>query len=347
MRTVVIPGAQQIHVVEKEQPVPGDGEVLLRVAHVGVCGSDLNYYGKGATGEYTIREPLTPGHELSGWVEHDPSGELAPGTPVTVHPARFGQELDGLADAPHLWPGGSYLGSAATWPHTQGAMAEYLVVEQPMIRVLPHDLPIRRAALAEPLAVALHGLTLAASHGAGTPNGDLAGVRVLVSGAGPIGLLALAAAIARGAEVSASDVLAGPLARASEMGAVATYRAGEDEIPAGAFDLVLECSGAAVAVTTAVTAAARRGVVVQLGMLANEPRPINLAPMLAKELVMLGTFRFAEEIDEAVTMLAAHPELEAVITHAFTVDEVAEAFAVARDGERSGKVLVTLASERD
>lgn len=271
----------------------------------------------------------------------------SPGTPVTVHPARFGQELDGLADAPHLWPGGSYLGSAATWPHTQGAMAEYLVVEQPMIRVLPHDLPIRRAALAEPLAVALHGLTLAARHGAGTPNGDLAGVRVLVSGAGPIGLLALAAAIARGAEVSASDVLAGPLARASEMGAVATYRAGEDEIPAGAFDLVLECSGAAVAVTAAVTAAARRGVVVQLGMLANEPRPINLAPMLAKELVMLGTFRFAEEIDEAVTMLAAHPELEAVITHAFTVDEVAEAFAVARDGERSGKVLVTLASERD
>lgn len=110
---------------------------------------------------------------------------------------------------------------------------------------------------------------------------------------------------------------------------------------------MLECSGAAPAVTTAVAAAARRGVVVQLGMLANEPRPVNLAPMLAKELVMLGTFRFAGEIDEAVTMLAAHPELEAVITHEFGVDEVAEAFAVARDGDRSGKVLVTLASERD
>jgi len=342
MRSVVISAAQQIATTEVADPVPGEGQVLLRVAYVGICGSDLNYYHRGATGEYTIREPLVPGHEMSATVEHDPSGRWAPGTPVTVHPARFGTPVEGLEDAPHLWPGGSYLGSAATWPHTQGAASDLLVVEGSMVRVLPPGLSLRRAALAEPLAVALHGIAL---------GGGVAGRRVLVSGAGPIGLLAVAAAVVQGAsEVVAADVLATPLERAGALGAASTVLLGEVEVPSAEFDVVLECSGAAVAVSTAVRAARRRGTVVQLGMLANEERPVNLAPMLAKELTMVGTFRFAGEIDDAIAMLADHPELEAVITHEFgidDVDELREAFATARDGNASGKVLLTLAGSGD
>lgn len=341
MRAVVIPEARRIELRDVPTPTPGPDQVLLRVAYVGICGSDLNYYARGATGEYSLREPLVPGHELSATVELDPSGTLAPGTPVTVHPARFGAPTPGLEDAPHLWPGGSYLGSAATWPHTQGAASELLVVASRMVRVLPAGLPLRRAALAEPLAVALHGIAL---------GGGVAGKRVLVSGAGPIGLLAIAASVAQGAsEVVAADVLAAPLERARALGAAAVVHLaaneGPQEVPADAFDVVLECSGAAPAVTTAIRAARRRGTVVQLGMLANEPRPINLAPMLAKELTLVGTFRFADEIDDAVAMLAAHPELEQVITHEFGIDDddtLVTAFTTARDGDASGKVLLRM-----
>ena len=337
MHAVVIRAARDIGTAELPDPQPGPGQVRLRIAYVGICGSDLNYWAQGATGEYALKEPLVPGHELSAVVDLDPSGTWPAGTPVTVHPARFGDPVDGLEDAPHLWPHGSYLGSAATWPHTQGAMSQYLVVESSMVRVLPAGLPLRRAALAEPLAVALHGIAL---------GGGVAGKSVLVSGSGPIGLLALAAAVAQGASrVVATDLAAGPLQRAAALGAAATLQIGVDEVPAGEFDVVLECSGAAPAVSAAVRAAARRGTVVQLGMLANAERPINLAPMLAKELTMVGTFRFAGEIDDAVAMLAAHPEIEQVVTHTFGVDEIELAFTTARDAEASGKVLVQLGSD--
>ncbi|WP_432570055.1 L-idonate 5-dehydrogenase [Kineococcus sp. SYSU DK005] len=334
MRAIRVHGAGDLREEEVPDPRTGPGRVRLRVAYAGICGSDLHYFAHGANGEFVVREPLVPGHEVSGTVDEDPSGELAPGTPVTVHPATFGPAADGLEGHPHLRPGGSYLGSASTWPHTQGGMSELLVVDRSMVRVLPPGLPLRRAALAEPLAVALHAVRVA---------GDVAGRRVLVSGSGPIGLLTAAAALVRGAgEVVATDVLAGPLERARALGVHGTVRVGEQEVPAEAFDVVLECSGVPAAVGTALSAARRAGVVVQVGMVPNEPRPLNLAPLVSKELQLRGTFRFADEIDEAVRVLAERPDLERVVTHEVPAASVAEAFAVAADSQASGKVLVAL-----
>ncbi|WP_432490999.1 L-idonate 5-dehydrogenase [Kineococcus auxinigenes] len=334
MRTIRIHGAGDLREEELPAPEPSPGRVRLRMAYAGICGSDLHYFAHGANGEYVVREPLVPGHEVSGTVDADPSGELAPGTPVTVHPAVFGPPADGLADLPHLRPGGSYLGSASTWPHTQGGMSEFLVVDREMVRVLPQGLSLRAAALAEPLAVALHAVTIA---------GDVAGRRVLVSGSGPIGLLVAAAALERGAgEVVATDVLPGPLERARALGVHGTVRIGEQEVEREGFDVVLECSGVPVAVSAALLAARRAAVVVQVGMVPNEPRPVNLAPLVSKELQLRGTFRFAGEIDEAVRVLAANPALERVVTHEFPLERAAEAFAVAADSEFSGKVLVSL-----
>lgn len=332
MRAVFIDGKEQIELREAPAPEPGDGEVRIRVARVGICGSDLHYFFEGANGEYVVREPLIPGHELSGTVDADPTGELAPGTPVTVHPARFGTEVRGTAGEPHLWPGGSYLGSASTWPHTQGAMADLLVVDRGMIRVLPEVLSVADAVLAEPLGVALHGASRA---------GDLTGARVLVSGAGPIGLLAVVAARARGAEhITVSDVLAEPLERALGLGADAVVRVGQEELPAEAFDVVLECSGAPVAISSAAVAVRRRGTIVQVGMVPNEARGVNLAPLISKEVDLRGAFRFHDEIDEAVALLAARPEIARVATHAIPAEHVREAFELARDSTRSGKVVV-------
>ncbi|RCS63259.1 zinc-binding dehydrogenase [Microbacterium sp. JB110] len=333
MRAVYIDGKDRIAVREAAVPDTGDGEVRIRVQQVGICGSDLHYFFEGANGEYAVREPLIPGHEMSGVVDVDPRGEFAPGTPVTVHPARFGTEVPGTQGQPHVWPGGSYLGSAATMPHTQGAMADLLVVDRGMVRVLPDGLDTAGAVLAEPLGVALHGATRA---------GDLTDARVLVSGAGPIGLLAVAAARARGAaHVTASDMLDEPLERARTMGADAVVRVGRDELTAEAFDVVLECSGAPAAISSAGAAVRRRGVVVQIGMVPNTPQGVNLAPFISKEVDLRGAFRFREEIDEAVALLAERPEIGAVVTHVVPVADVHGAFDVARDSKVSGKVVVS------
>ncbi|PCE15749.1 L-idonate 5-dehydrogenase [Microbacterium sp. SZ1] len=334
MKALAIHGKEDIRWEDREVPAPGDGEVRLRVKYVGICGSDLHYYFHGANGEYTIREPLTPGHELSAVVDLDPSGRLAPGTPVTVHPARYGASVPGLEDRPHLRSGGDYLGSAAANPHRQGGASELLIVEDHMIRLLPEALPLERAALAEPLAVAIHAVHLA---------GDIAGKRVLVIGAGPIGLLVVAAAAHAGAAVvGASDVREEPLARAQALGAAEVALVGRDTIADESYDVVFECSGVGVALTQAVRAARRAGTVVQVGMLANAEIGVNLAPMLAKELTIRGAFRFSTEIDDAVAMLAESDSLDAVISHVLPASDAVQALELARDSSASAKVLLSL-----
>lgn len=334
MKALAIHGKEDIRWEDREVPTPGDGEVRLRVNYVGICGSDLHYYFHGANGEYTIREPLTPGHELSGVVDLDPSGRLAPGTPVTVHPARYGPEVPGLEDRPHLRPGGDYFGSAAANPHRQGGASELLIVEEQMIRVLPASLPLERAALAEPLAVAIHAVNLA---------GDITGKRVLVIGAGPIGLLVVAAAVKAGASVvGASDVRDEPLDRAKSLGATEVSLVGRDTIENESYDVVFECSGVGVALSSAVRAARRAGTIVQVGMLPNADIGVNLAPMLAKELTIRGAFRFSTEIDDAVALLAESDALDSVISHVLPASDAVQAFELARDSSASAKVLLSL-----
>ena len=334
MKALAIHGKEDIRWEDREVPTPGDGEVRLRVNYVGICGSDLHYYFHGANGEYTIREPLTPGHELSGVVDLDPSGRLAPGTPVTVHPARYGPEVAGLEDRPHLRPGGDYFGSAAANPHRQGGASELLIVEDHMVRVLPASLPLERAALAEPLAVAIHAVNLA---------GDVTGKRVLVIGAGPIGLLVVAAAVKAGASVvGASDVRTEPLDRAQALGATEVSLVGRDTIENESYDVVFECSGVGVALTQAVRAARRAGTIVQVGMLPNADIGVNLAPMLAKELTIRGAFRFSTEIDDAVALLAESDALDSVISHVLPASDAVQAFELARDSSASAKVLLSL-----
>lgn len=334
MKALAIHGKEDIRWEDREVPTPGDGEVRLRVNYVGICGSDLHYFFHGANGEYTIQEPLTPGHELSGVVDLDPSGRLTPGTPVTVHPARYGPEVPGLEDRPHLRPGGDYFGSAAANPHRQGGASEMLIVEEQMIRVLPTSLPLERAALAEPLAVAIHAVNLA---------GDIAGKRALVIGAGPIGLLVVAAAVKAGASVvGASDVREEPLDRAKSLGATEVSLVGRDSIENESYDVVFECSGAGVALSSAVRAARRAGSIVQVGMLPNADIGVNLAPMLAKELTIRGAFRFSTEIDDAVALLTESDALDSVISHVLPASDAVQAFELARDSSASAKVLLSL-----
>jgi L-idonate 5-dehydrogenase len=334
MRAIVIQSKLDLVELELPTPEPRAGQVRLRMAYGGICGSDLHYYHEGANGSFVVREPLVPGHELSGTVDHDPSGELVPGTPVTIHPATFGTPEPAIEDRPHLWPNGAYLGSASTWPHTQGGMSEFVVVSKDMVRILPPTLPLRRAALAEPLAVALHAVEIA---------GGVKDKRVLVSGSGAIGLLTAAAALTAGAaEVVTTDVLPGPLQRARDLGVHGTIQVGTDEIPSQYFDVVFECTAVPVAISAGIEAARRGAIVVLVGIPADEPRPVNLAPLVSRELQLRGTLRFNDEIDHAVHLLDTNPHLEQVITHEYPASRSTEAFTTATDSNTSGKVVLAL-----
>ncbi len=334
MKVLQILGKLEMDSVELSIPEPELGEVRIKVAFAGVCGSDLHYYFEGANGAFVVKEPLVPGHELSGIVDFDPSGEFPTGLSVTIHPARFGTSEPKIEERPHLWPGGSYLGSASTWPHTQGGMTEYLIVRKNMVRELPAGLDLATAALAEPLAVALHALNVA---------GGVADQRVLISGSGPIGLLVAAAAKVKGAtEVVTSDLLEGPLNRAIAVGASRTIKIGRDEFPENYFDIVFECSGVAPAITGAITAARRAGLIVQVGMLGAGNQQIVFAPVVVKELTIKGAFRFNNEIDEAVKILAENSWISSVITHTFALEQAQEAFEIAKDSQTSGKVLIQI-----
>ena len=342
MRAVRIHAKQDMRTEHIPNPEPAADQVRLRVGYVGICGSDLHYYADGAAGIFAIREPLIPGHEVSGVVDFDPAGEFRAGTPVTVHPATWGTPKPDLTDQQrHLWPNGGYLGSASTWPHTPGGLAEHLVVRRDQVRRLPASLPIKRAVLAEPLAVGLHGLAV---------SGGIRGKRVLISGSGPIGLLSAAAAAAEGAaEVVCADLFSGPLERARSLGAaspmpIGTVQIGVDDLPDSHFDVTLECAGVPEALHGLLLATRRAGVVVQVGNLPDETRPVNLAPLVSKEIQLRGTFRFNAEIDAAITLLEQNPQIEQVITHVLPLEDVDKAFAIAANSEISGKVLVEVSA---
>jgi L-idonate 5-dehydrogenase len=332
VKSLQIRGKLEAKIVDVEIPEPSENQVRIKVAYVGICGSDLHYYFEGANGAFVVREPLVPGHELSAILDFDPRDEISVGTPLTVHPATFGKSEPAIADRPHLWPQGSYLGSASTWPHTQGAASEYLIVERSMVRILPAGVSLRIASLAEPLAVSFHAINIA---------GGVSGKKVLVSGSGPIGLLTAAAAIISGAsQVTASDLSTSALDRASSLGVQNILLVGVDEIPENTYDVVFECAGVAPSLSSALVAVVRGGIVVQVGMLSAGKQEIVIAPLVSKEVQLRGAFRFNTEIKEALTALEINPWVEQVITHEFALNEFEAAFNTAKDSQSSGKVLL-------
>lgn len=338
MRAVAVHGAGDLRVEQVDGPQAGADEVLVKVAFGGICGSDLHYYRHARNGIYELQSPLVLGHEIVGTVaEVGPgaSGSLRPGEAVAIHPAIPTPPPGGAAgQGLHLAYGGSYLGSASTKPHTHGGFADLVVVNADQLRRLPEGLPLRRAALAEPLAVALHGVD--------RYEGDYAGKRVLVSGAGPIGCLAIAALRRRGAaEITAIDMWEEPLRVARAVGASELCRLGVDRpLADDSFDVVIEASGAPAATASALRVVRRGGTVVQLGMLPGGDLPVPLASLVSREITLRGSQRFDVELDEAVRFLAETEGLEAVVSHVFPAQDAVEAFETAADARRSTKVLL-------
>lgn len=333
----VIHGQGDLRVEELPEPVPGPGQALVAVRYGGVCGSDLHYWRHGGVGDFRLREPMLLGHEVVGTVVGYGDGASGPlaGTAVAVHPATPCDRCPECADGRrNVCRDTRYLGSAARFPHVQGGFAARVVVPADQVRPLPAGLGLRRAALAEPLSVALHAVRRA---------GEVTGRHVLVTGAGPIGCLVVAAAKAAGAgSVTVTDLLPVALEYARAAGADTVVRA-DDPGDAGwprEVDVAIEASGVAAGLDTCLRLVRRGGVVVQLGMLppGNAPFAGNL--VVSREIELRGAFRFDTEFDAALELLAAEGSFDGLVSAVVPVREAAEAFALAADRSRSCKVLL-------
>lgn len=321
-----------------EVPVPpcGPGEALVRVHACGICGSDLGYIAQGGLGGVEpLLQPLPIGHEFAGTVEAVGPGVagVAPGMRVAVNPDR------------------AYIGGGGP----DGAMAPFIRVAGAEIGetlfALPDHLSFAHAALAEPLSVGLHGLRV---------GGACASDRIAILGAGPIGLCTLVMARHLGAtDIAIFDRVPERLERARALGAGLAVNVDDEPLtealarfhgrgerfgsPFVGTDLFVDCAGSAGALAEVVAVAKYRARIAVIA-LHHKPLALDLWRMMANEITVAGSIadNRAAEFGEAIAMLAHRgQDLSALISHSFDFSRFHEALAVAADGARAAKVMLT------
>ncbi|WGH80213.1 L-idonate 5-dehydrogenase [Jannaschia ovalis] len=341
MRAIVIHAAHDLRLEERPDPgPPGPGQVRIRMAAGGVCGSDLHYYNHGGFGAVRLRQPMILGHEVAGHVDALGAGVegLSEGQLVAISPSRpCGTCEYCLRGQPNQCLNMRFYGSAMPFPHIQGAFRDVLIAEA--TQCAPADgLSAGEAAMAEPLAVALHALRQA---------GGLVGKAVLVTGCGPIGLLTVLAARRAGAErIVATDLAGFPLDMARRLGADDGLDLKADpealrpwQREKGQFDAAFECSGAAPALAGAIAALRPGGVLVQLGL--GGDMPVSMQALTAKELSLKGSFRFHAEFHAGVSLMRKGLiDVTPLITHSLPLDAATDAFTIAGDRSQAMKAQI-------
>lgn len=341
MKTLVIHAARDLRIEDRPEDPLGSGQLRLRLATGGVCGSDLHYYNHGGFGAVRLKEPMILGHEVSAHVEDPGTTGFTKGQLVAVSPSRPCGTckfcLEGLANQCLNM---RFYGSAMPFPHIQGAFREVLMADASQC-VDATGLTPGEAAMAEPLAVTLHATRRA---------GDMLGKKVLVTGCGPIGTLAILAARRAGAaEIVATDLSDFTLALAAKVGvdrvintarepdALAAYSADK-----GHFDVLYECTGVAAALAGGIAALRPRGVILQLGLGGDMTLP--MMAITAKELDLRGSFRFHPEFATGVGLMQKGlVDVKPLITHTVALAQAEDAFRLASDRTQAMKAQIVFA----
>ena len=339
MLSCVIHGTHDLRLENRDIPEPGPNEVLVRLGAGGICGSDLHYFHEGGVADFKIKQPMTLGHEVAGEIIECGPGvsSLKAGDRVAVNPARYcGACRQCRSGRGNLCTNVYFFGSASRFPHVQGGFAEFFVAAEAQCVRLTTEISFPEIACAEPLAVVLHATNQA---------GNLNSKRVLVTGAGPIGLLAgIAARFAGALEITITDRFASPLKLALELGIDHALNVAENPdalrqavSERGEFDLALEASGAGPAMLNCLETLGPGGRMVQVGMLSSAQLP--LGRIIAKEIEVVGTFRFFQEYADAVHLIErGRINVQPLITHQMPLKSALEAFNLASDKSQSVKV---------
>lgn len=326
--------AGDLRTVEEPVPVPGDGESLVRVTAVGICGSDLHWFTEGGIGDARLSRPLVIGHEAAGVVVSGPRA----GQRVAIDPAvPCGRcELCGLGQ-PNLCPTVGFLGHGAT----DGALRQYLAWPDHLLHPMPDALTAADVAMLEPLGVAVHAHDLGHQHLAAT---------VLVVGCGPIGLCLVQVAKAAGAaRVLAVDPLPHRAEAALRLGADAVLphdpddfsAALKDETGGRGVDVAFEAVGSDAAIALAVEAAMPGSRVVLAGIPDVDSSSFKASVARRKGLTLVLVRRMKDVYPRAAALVERGlVDVRSMVTDTFDLQDAGKAFgsAVARRGL---KVVVT------
>lgn len=340
MRTAQYLGDRRVETVEASPRSPHAGEVQIRVAYTGLCGTDLHVVHGDM--DQRVTRPFAFGHEMSGVVAAVGEGvtTVRPGQHVTVMPL----EWDGTCPAcraghQHICQNLDFVGI-----DSPGSLQELWTVPERIVIPVPESASLQHMALVEPVAVAVHDVRR---------SGLSVGERALVIGGGPIGLLIATVARHRGAEVVVSEVDATRRAQAAELGFDVIDPLGADAVAAvedwtqgAGADVVFEVSGAAAALRSATSFAKVRGTVVIVAI-HSVPREIDVQRIFWRELRLLGA-RVYERIDfEDAIELVADGVIPAdrLITDVVPLEQTEAAFARLGSGQAM-KLLVDVSGAR-
>lgn len=342
MRALVLTAFRQMELRELPAPVPSPGEVLLRVAYAGICGTDVHGY-TGANGRRTPGQVM--GHEASGWIAAGPP-EVSPpanlGQPVTFNPlVGCGQCAACSAGLEQRCDDRRVIGVD---PQIVSAFAEFIVVPAANVHPLPSGMPLDHGALVEPVAVALHAVR----------RGKVsAGDAVLILGGGPIGQSAIVAARASGAaRIAVSEIDAGRRAICERLGAEAfdpTQGPLAGQLLARwsqLADEAIDAVGIGPTIRDAVEATRTGGIVVLVGMGATT---FELAPyaLTTGEKSMVGSYCYSSaDFADAVRLVSqCANDMGELIAWRIPLADAAGAFErLDRQGDVPGKVLIELAA---
>jgi L-iditol 2-dehydrogenase len=316
MRAAVLVATGRIELQERLVPKPGPGDVLIRVGSVGVCGSDTHYYREGRIGEFVVSSPLVLGHEAAGII-----AAVGPG----VQPQRVGQRVSIEPQRPdpngdetrrgdyNLCPRMRFFGT----PPVDGALCDYVTIGSAFAHPVPDTVSDDAAALCEPLSVGIAAIRKAAVTG---------GSRVLIAGAGPIGIVTAQVARAFGAtDVVVTEVDPQRRELAARFGATASLDPNVEDLSGLAVDVFIDASGSPTAVSSGLAAVRSAGRAVLLGMgAATMELPVQL--IQNRELTLTGVFRYASTWPTAIALIGSGlVESDAMVTARYPLEETAEA----------------------
>ncbi len=311
---------------EMEIPEPGPNEILVKTKAVGICGSDVHYYVEGKIGPYIVNEPLILGHETAGEVAKVGSSvtHLKPGDRVALEPGVPSLCSDFVKRGLYnLCPSIKFFAT----PPVHGTFAEYFVHDANFAYKLPDNVSYEEGAMCEPLSVGIHAVRQASVS---------LGSSVLITGAGPIGLVNLLVAKAAGASnIFVVEAYENRAKMAAELGASKVIKSFDrDQIIASVMeatnnrgvDVVIECSGASSAAQTAASCLANGGTMVFVGLFSQDQVPMDLNLIAQKELTFKGIFRYRNTYETAINLIASgHINVKPLITKRFSWQQVGDA----------------------
>ncbi len=317
---------EEVRAVERPES-PDD--VLIAMRAVGLCGSDVHYWLEGRIGHFVVEKPMILGHECAGEIVAvgDNVRHLRPGDRVAIEPGVPCRTCRYCVEGRYNLC--EHMRFYAT-PPVDGALTQYVSHPASLVYRLPDSISYAEAAMIEPFSVGLH----ACRRGNVQP-----GRTLLVSGAGPVGLLAMMAAQCFGAtRIFVTDVKDDRLGMARRLGAERTFRADSEDLAdqvreatgGHGVDIVLECSGAPQAVRQSVEVARPGGTVVWVGI---GPASFEFPTLVVglKELDVKGLFRYMNTWPASIELLeAGRLDFAPLITHHFGLDQVLDAFETTR-----------------